>query len=37
MSGPDQTASSPPTAEDVIAEVDERNIRFIRLCFTDRP
>ena len=35
MSGPDQTASSPPTAEDVIAEVDERNIRFIRLCFTD--
>ncbi|HTG50141.1 MAG TPA: glutamine synthetase, partial [Gemmatimonadales bacterium] len=35
MSGPDQTASSPPAAEDVIAEVDKRNIRFIRLWFTD--
>ena len=35
MSGPDPTASSLRTAEDVIAEVDKRNIRFIRLWFTD--
>ena len=35
MSGADPTPTSPQTAEDVIAEVAERNIRFIRLWFTD--
>src|SRR6478735_3073740 len=35
MSGADPTPKSPKTAEDVIAEVAERNIRFIRLWFTD--
>ena len=35
MSGADPTPTSPKTADDVIAEVAERNIRFIRLWFTD--
>ncbi len=35
MSGDDPTPTSAPTAEDVIAEVADRNIRFIRLWFTD--
>src|SRR6187401_944295 len=35
MTGEDPTPTSPPTAEDVIAAVAERNIRFIRLWFTD--
>src|ERR1700757_3673771 len=35
MTDPSATAQSPVTAEDVLALVQERDIRFIRLWFTD--